>query len=383
MILDDTSDSMRDSTVVMLSAVLIPVLIIAVIVLISNIDIQNDDPSGSVIEIVDGSGATIRLDSPIESCIIVNTGNAQATAILGQQSKVKDILFYKAKKVETYRNMGFDIPDDSPVFSNLSSAEWLIDTGVKYIIEPAGSSSKLKEEVADECARYGITIIRLDCYGDTMFQDMEKLIKLFGSNLDSVSRYNDYVNRYNGVVEAVTSKAPKDKTFLCYYQSLKAFYNEKSDMSVMLSSVLGKNALDGLGFSTTGVTNKIDTTNMYEELKALDSAEGIDMMIIRATADASETAVMGYWNSTDIKKFQFAYMDGNVYSFDSDIMSGSMGYICYAAMASVLGIDCGYSVSQLIVEHNSLYGTDKRTDGIVYQYVFDNGICISVNDVTS
>ena len=105
-------------------------------------------------------------------------------------------------------------------------------------------------------------------------------------------------------------------------------------------------------------------------------------MIIRAAADASENAVIGYWNNTGIRDYTLSYMD-HVYSFDSDIMSGSMGYICYAAIASILDIDCGYSVSGLINEHNVLYGTDKRTDGIVYHYVIENGVCVSVTDMTA
>ena len=381
---------MKKNNLTIAIAIAVPIIVIACVLIINNMNDQGgDNPGPSTIEIVDGSGAKITLDAPIDSCILVNTQVAQAICVLGEQDRVEDILFYKAKKVDAYREMGFDIPDDSPVFSNLDNAEWIRETGVKYIIEPAGSSSKLKDTVESECKSYGITIIKLDCYGETMLEDMQKVIKIFGSTDKSQQRFDEYLSTYNDVVNAVKSKATaKDLTFLVYMNGLKALYNEKSEMSILFSSVVGKNGLEGLGLPTTGVTNKIDKDNILEKLTELDAEVGIDLLVIRGTADPTETEIKGYWNGTDINKFQFEYMGdeegSNVYFFDSDIMSGPMDYMCYAAIGDVLGLDYGYSLSGLVSDYNQKYHTDKKTDGLVYQYVFDSeGMCESLIDMTS
>jgi len=376
--------------------IVVVVAVVAVLVgggiaaILNNINGKESEPA---IKIVDGSGRTIGLSEPIDSCMVVNTNVPIAMRVLGLQDKVQEILFYGDKKYEYFKNAGFDnITESAPSAKNLTNAEYFITHNIKYVIEPV-SSMKLSTTVEKACDSAGITYIRLNCYGETMLEDMEKLLTLFGNTETIRGNYNSYLNLSQTVTETVLSKCSPSQNdlFLFYYMSFAAFYNQTSELSKITESIFGSNAtrkIDGLNLN--GISNQAPRTGgIQETLTGIDGSTPIRTLFIRMSANSSVEDAKYSWNGYSINCYKFSYMDdgtGNsrVFSIDSDLLSGPMGYIGYVALAEIVGIDTGYSIQTLLSEYTSLYGFQKPLTGMVYQLVFDGmGVCTDAIDITT
>ena len=184
---------MQRNAVTLIVAVAVVAILVGggVAVILNNNNGNNSEPA---IKIVDGSGRTIGLSEPIDSCMVVNTNVPIAMRVLGLQDKVKEILFYGDKKYDYFKNAGYEnITPSAPSAKNLTNAEYFITNNIKYVIEPV-SSMKLSTTVEKACDSAGITYIRLNCYGETMLEDMEKLLTLFGNNETIRGNYNSYLS---------------------------------------------------------------------------------------------------------------------------------------------------------------------------------------------
>ena len=336
-----------------------------------------DDPKPTTgIDIVDGSGASIHLDGPLESCYVVNTHIPTAMKILGLQDKVDEIMFYKSSKYDYFHDAGFDnITKDTPLYSTLTNAEYFQSHGVKYIIEPI-NSSPLSTSVENACRNANITIIKLDCYGDTMIEDMEKLVKIFGSTKEVKAAFDEYLDVRNDVVNAVLSKSKPtdDNLFLCCFMGIQAFYNKTAEVSRTIESVYGKNALTEIGASTNSATNKASEDGLYERLVELDAKKSINLLILRASGDDQADTLLAKWNKNAVNKYKLSYIDGtdsNVFVIDSDLLSGPMDYIAYVSLGEIIGIDTGYSVKDLAKQYESKYEFPKKTETYTWNVQFD------------
>lgn len=336
-----------------------------------------DSPKPSTgIDIVDGSGASIHLDAPIESCYVMNTNIPTAMKILGLQDNVSEILFYKSSKYDYFHDAGFkNITSDAPLYSTLTNAEYFMAHGVKYILEPVESQT-LSDTVERACRDAGITIIKLECFGETMLEDFEKIVKIFGSTDKVKKAYNDYLGIRGKVVDAVFSKVQPtdDNLFLFGFMGLNAFYNGKAELSKIAEKIYGKNAITLTGATSTGVTNKATDEGLWEALTKLNGEKPVKMLFLRASADDQASDLLSKWNKTAFGKYDLAYKNGldNVYVIDSDLLSGPMDYIGYVSMAELSGIDTGYSVRELVEQYVQLYGFAKETSIYTWQIVFDS-----------
>ena len=351
---------------------------------------KND--SEHAISIVDGSGREIGLDEPIDSCMVVNTNVPIAMRVLGLQNNVKEILFYGNSKYDYFKDAGFEnITSSAPSAKTLTNAEYFITQGIKYVIEPV-SSMKLSTAVEKACDSAGITYIRLNCYGETMIEDMEKLVTLFGSTESLKKSFNDYKALSDGVRNSVLSKCSpqNDDLFLFFYMSFVALYNQTSEISKITETIFGSNATRKIeGLDLNGISNQTPKTGgILDTLTAIDSVTPIETLFIRVSANSSVEDAKASWNSYAINNYKFSYLDdgtGNsrVFCIDSDLLSGPMGYIGYVAIAECVGIDTGYSIPDLLGAYTDLYGFEKPHTGMVYHLVFNgSGVCTDAVDVT-
>ena len=267
---------------------------LAIAAVVTAIVIPNLNPSDPekqyAIEFEDGEGNLIQLESAPESIVCINTLPAIAMKILGLQDKVDEILFYKtANKYQYYHDAGFNnITEDTPFYSTLTTADYFVEHNMKVIVETIGASP-MSETLERSCKDNGITIIKLDCYGDTMLEDMEKLVKLFGNPASSVKALNDYKSLRNGVISGVLSKCSPidDNLFLFEMMGLGAFYNENGEVAKVVEKIYGKNAVREMGFApTTKSTTTAKEDAPLESLTVIDGNKPIKLLLLRASAGA-------------------------------------------------------------------------------------------------
>ena len=340
---------------------------------------QNPDPEPTGITIVDGSGATITLDEPLTSCTIVSTNPAMAMKILGLTDKVDNIIFYTENKSQQYYEAGFtkiDMSSDKPPAKYMTNIEYLLKTGVKYIIEPV-KNNKLSSEIETACANANITIIKLDCFGDSMLEDITKIMTLFGNTESIEKAYNDYmVLRSKAIDPVVSQKVADNDPFLFYFMGRNAFYTQTAGLSYTVEQIYGKNALrliDGIDLSHP-TAEAPERGGINESLTVLNAQTPIKLLLIRGSAGDQAEDYYSDWINKSIHAYKFDFINGEeskVYAIESDLLSGPMDYIAYVAIGKIVGIDVELSISSLVDEYKQLYGFGPNTETYIWEFQFD------------
>lgn len=351
---------------------------IGVAIALSNGGLNND----SGYTIVDGSGKEITFTEPVSSLITVNTNAPKALKIIGAESCLTGISFYTsdpAKDASNWDSMKDVFPNTKhmPVYGKLTG-EVIIQEGAKYVLCPVKSMT-VSETVEKDYNKLGITVIRMDFNGDEMFNDFEKLIKIcFGENGKSES-YDQYLEKYNTVVDTVLDKvrsAPStaDKTFYSYFASMNSFYNQTAVLSGMIEKIYGKNAMRDIpNLDLSGVTNGAGVLGIKESVLALDSSDPCDKFFYRtAGTDQSKSDYKKSWEGNLMSKDYeslAAIQNNETYMINSDFISGPISYMGYVLIAEACGIDTGYSIASLVADYKAAYGFDEITSNIMYRVI--------------
>ncbi len=336
---------------------------------------QSSDKEAAI-EFVDSGGNTIELDGPVDSVVSINTLPAIALKILGLQDKVDEILFYKTEnRYQYFHDAGFNnISADTPFYSTLTTADYFVENNMKVLLAPT-TASPLSATLENSCKEYGIKIIKLDCFGETMIEDMEKLVKMFGNPEKSVKALNDYKALRNGVIDDVLSKCSPsdDNLFLFEMMGISAFYNENGELSKVVEKIYGKNAVRLMGLAPTEkVTTSAKGDGPNEKLTEIDDKTPITILFLRASAGDDAETIANKWNSNVVKDYNLSYLkDDSVFCVDSEIVTGTMDYIGYVAMAQASGVDTGYSLAELASQYEELYGFPKEIENNLWQLQFD------------
>ena len=361
----------------------------AVVVYYADSKDNNDGP----VSIVDGSGTTIALDEPLTGTITLGTNILKAMKVLGLTSELKGLSFYTSSSATDQSNWDTYSPW-FPDATHMSTAQTMtaeqIMTVCKYIICPV-SSMTLSTSQITSFNEMGITVIKLDCYGDTALEDIEKLTILFGQKKPTMDAYNNYLSTSKGVTDAVKGKvrnavSSDNDTFLYYLDSGTFFYNQTSEGSLMIEQIYGKNALRNIaGLDTSGVSNTANS-NLAEVLVAEDAKNSIDKIFIRSTSPATESAAVAVWNNcllnTDALYCTLSQISASgtneIYVFNSNVMSGMLSYVGWIVIAEVCGIDTGYDVADLIQDYNDKYGFTEPTSGYAFHITITGGTASAV-----
>jgi len=378
----------KTKTIAIVAAVIIVIAACAVVLGTGGGD-KNKDTSFSI---VDGNGTTFDFDGPIDGIVSVNTNVPKAMKILGYEDQLKGISFYASsaeKDNENWEKYSPLFPDSVHMAeARTMTAEDITDkTGVKYVVAPV-SSMTVSAAQEQEYALLGIKVIRLNCNGDTTFEDYEKLITLFNGVDKENEKYNEFNKIYNGVVDTVIEKAKNldagDRTFLSYFGSSNAFYNQTAAVSDNIEKLYGKNALRSIsGLDLSGVTNAASTDGLKEKIIELDSKKPIDKIFIRGSSKVTSTSTAeSAWTSSEICKSYSslsAVKNNEIYVFNSDMMSGSLSYVGFVIYAEICGVDTGYDTAKLIQEFNEKYGFDEDTTGLAFKITDGKATEIVVN----
>lgn len=301
------------------------------------------------IAITDSLGNEVEIELPVEKVCLTNTNAAKFMQILGVADRV-------TATDETTISLLPEIYGDVKDLGEYKSpdGETILSTGSKILICQSSARSITNSE---ELESQGIQIIRLDCYGETMLEDLEQLVAIFGSS--TKERADKYTQMYNGVIDGVLGldSGTGDKpVFMFMFLSLKKPYAATSELSKIAESIGATNCIGILDPGTTGSTSKIQA----EDLLDYDRTHGIDRILIRGTIDGTSTAQSEYDKFLDIDPLYVklgSVSAGNVYVIDTDVLSGPLDYVGYVCIAEALGYEIvELNAAKLVQDFNDEFG---------------------------
>ena len=353
-------------------------------------DSGSDEPKEKI-SIIDGSGKKITLDKPLERVVVGNTNIPKMCVILGIEDKITGLSFYGASSNdsnwEKYRGL-FPNAKHMTIEPNLTAEE--VKTVADAVIVPV-SSMTIQAAKEKSYKEMGITVIRLDCNGDTAQEDMEKLTILFGQSDKIMSNYNEYWKMYNSVKDTVVKKVKESSIseyrFLNFFGTGDAFYNHTSASSEMIETLKGRNALrDIKDLNTSGISNKAGELGIVESIREMDAKTPVDKFFFRGnlTLSTPDAAVSIFKDSVIYSRYISLnpVKTGEVFMFASDPMSGCMSHVAYVLIAEALGVDTGYTASELVKQYNERYGFNERTTGLAFQITV-NGDNVTAKEIST
>ncbi len=354
-----------------------PIYIIAIIVAViavtggavllgDNSDSGNDEPvEPRDVTITDSLGNEITVTAPITKFCTVNTNAAEFFVMLGVEDRIV------GADSTTVEDLGY-IYDDVVNIGDYKtpSGELIVSTEAKYVISQSSSRSLSADTEQALKDNYGITVLRLDFYGENMMRDAQELLKILIDD-DANDEFNDYKTTYDSVVSTVNAKAASataDDSFLIYTPSMGAYYNDNSELGKIVKSIHGHNALNDIGDSPgKKVTSKPSAEKIYE----LDQSGGLGFLFIRGTGAADAVTDYDAFKSTGSAYPNFAekvLASKHVYVINTDVVSGPRDYIGYVCFAEAFGIDTGLDYEKLVNDFNEDNGFNTKYNFVMAQF---------------
>lgn len=351
------------------------------------------------ISIIDGSGKEITLDAPIDNVVLVNTNIPKVLNILGLNDKVKGLSLSAAASGDeswSYMKEWFPNADRMSAYGSLTAEE--VGVAAKYVICPV-SSMTISETNQGVFEEMGITIIRLDCNGEDMLDDFEKIVKLFGDTEKTKTAFNEYLNVYNSIINTVISKATEagtvgsDNTFLFLMGNGRgasaggAFYTPSAELSKITETIYGKNFIRNTDLPQTSVSVPANSTNTPEVIIDENSNNQVSKIFVRSTTSNDPSAIWGSNECilSDTDKYGgliSALGPDTIYTMHSDLLSGPISYIGYILIAEACGISTGLNVTELVEEYNEKYDFNEVSTDYLYKIVYSgtswNAVSITV-----
>jgi len=313
--------------------------------------------SDSSFTIVDGKGTEFKFDGPIDGIVSVNTNIPKAMKILGYEDQLKGISFYPQRPAHDRVEIPHRRRDHRQ--------------GEGQVCGGSG-------QIYDHYCRPGEGVQQPRHPGHQAGLQRRHLLRVFGGKDATNAKYDSFNKMYNNVINTVLDKAKgtdfSDKTFLAYFNSGKAFYNQTAVVSNDIEKLYGKNALRSIsGLDLSGVTNDATQDGIKENVIKVDGDKPIDKVFFRGSSSTSDTdSAESAWAKSELAKSysSLSAIDaGEVYVFNSDIMSGAMAFVGFVFYAEIIGIDTGYNVADLVEQYNTTYGFNENTTGLAFQIV--------------
>ncbi len=325
-------------------------------------------PTVKDVTITDSTGKEVTLKAPVDKLCTVNTNAAEFFQMLGVSDRVVGADNATIKSLDRYKNV-VDIGD-----YKTPSGEKIVSTGANVVISQ--SSSRSLSEATEQALKdnYGITVLRLDFYGETMHRDVTEFLKLLSSD-NAQKAYNEYKTEYDRVVKTVQDKAAAasgDPSFLMLFTSMSksegTYYNENSELGKIIESIHGHNALTDMGVTSKTVTSKPSAEAVYD----YDQAEKLGYIFIRGVSGNPASADYQTFLETGKSLSGFGSMNviknKDVYVIETDVLSGPRDYIGHVCIAEAFGIDTGLDYESLVDAFNKKYGFDTSYTYIMQQF---------------
>ena len=321
------------------------------------------------VTIKDSLGNDVTVTAPITKVCSVNTSAAEFFKILGVNDRIVGMdTSGKTALGSVYKDVT-DIGD-----YKTPSGEKIAQTGAKYVISQSSSRSLSTETEQALKDNYGITVLRMDFFGETMMQDVEQLLKILIDE-DADKAFQGYKATYDDIVAKVKAKTDAYKaahpdanpSFLFLFTSMSStegtYYNEKSELGKITAGLHGHNALTDMGVTSKTSTSKPSAEKVYD----YDEAENLDYVFIRgvdgSTAKDDYATFINTGGNLHFENLNVV-ADRNVYVIHTDVLSGPRDYVGRVCICEAFGISTGLDYGKLVNDFNEKYGF-----GVSYQYI--------------
>lgn len=347
------------------------VAIIAIAAVAIAFNVSNDGKDDGEISIVDGSGRTITLSEPLTNVCVINSNVPKAMIMLGIDDMISCYHYSKT--------LGIKAESDSNAKLGTyytPSIETLLEYRVQAVICPVASMT-LYASTEKSCEDNGISVIRLDCNGDSLFEDLNKLSTVFGEPQSAKTALSTYSGDYEAVVDAVKN-AVSGKTPIDYLATVQmnaggisgSIYNVNSAIAKLYNGVFGKNVTSYTNLSTNSVTNPVNSGSIEAVSDVMDK---VGAFIMRCDLSKGESAGDNLYtnyvkNSSTalVTSGSPAYQNNRIFVVNSDIMSGIYGHIGLLLVASLaygVTVDGYEDIDSMISEFQKKYGQSAIEDG--------------------
>ena len=323
------------------------------------------------VTIKDSLGNDITITAPITKVCTVNTNAAEFFQMLGVNERIVGMdTSGKAALGKTYENVT-DIGD-----YKTPNGEKIAQTGAKYVISQSSSRSMSTETEQALKDNYGIIVLRMDFFGETMMTDVEELLKILISDSASTA-FEEYKTTYNNVISTVknvTKDVSGNPSFLFLMASMSStagtYYSTSSELSKIVTDLHGHNAQTDMNVTSKTSTFKPAASKVLEI-----SSEGHDNLgyvFIRGTD--GQTAAQSYQVFLNTGgDMEFAdnlkvVEHRHVYVINTDVLSGPRDYIGRVCIANAYGIDVGLNSLELVNQFNQKYGFEISYSYIMTQF---------------
>ena len=352
------SDSMNMKAIAVGAVIIVVAATVCAAIIMNNGSKDDKLPTEGIV-ITDSLGKEITIDKTVEKVCIVNSNQAEFFQILDLGDKISgacqgvfDEPTLKDGFLTDVTNLG--------KYNGTGIVENIVKTKVKYVITPTSMGIKAAD-ITTLKDQYDITCIVLECYGTTMIQDAEQLVKMFSSN-SAKDLLNGYKDLYNSVKNTVIDKAKEakvDMSFLAHVAMKgNAFYTDNSELAKNIESVAGHNSLKEW-YTTIDISETYARPNA-ESVAQQSQSVGIDRLILRSSSsDANLEATATKFISGFLKDYASSMTtisNGNTYVIHTDITSGCRDFIGFVAFAKIFGIETGQDMVKIANDFNEKYG---------------------------
>lgn len=283
------------------------------------------------VDFIDSRGNQVTLEYPVTGICCIGMHTAEYLNIMGVGDRVVAMDSMSLQMTRgIYGGKVADVGD-----SKTPNQDLILDADTKVIITQS-SGRTLDPSIADNMAKvHGISVVYVDCYGKTMFEDAEKVAALFGEDAESKLRqFMTGYGQFDMDLSHRSDEASVDETYLFYFTSLKKFYNANSELDAIVGSYGGRNAITMVTDAGSSVTNSLSK----EVLLDLDRSEGIDLILIRGISDVEFGNTYAKFVSDCIFEPIGPMKDHRVYVINTDYLAGPADIIGKICIAHSLGI---------------------------------------------
>lgn len=335
----------------------------------------NDDGEKDIephdVTIKDSLGNVVTVTAPITKICTVNTSAAEFFKILGVE---KRIVGMDSSGKATFGDLYKDVTDIGNY--KTPSGEKIAETGCKYVISQSSSRSLSSDTEQALKDNYGIIVLRMDFYGETMMQDVEELLKILISD-DANGRFEEYRTFHDDIVSAVLEKSKDvagDPSFLFMFTSMSSskgtYYNDVSELGKIVKSIHGHNAL--VDMNITSKAGSVSATPAAEKIFDYDQENRLGYVFLRGTATTTaEQDFNTFFNSGGELNFKTelnVVKNGHLYVINTDLLSGPRDCIGYICICEAYGISTGMNVAELTSDFNEKYGFSVEYGYLMEQY---------------
>ena len=325
------------------------------------------------VTIKDSLGNEVTVTAPITRICTVNTSAAEFFKILGVEKRIVGM--------DTSGKATFgDLYKDATDIGNYKtpSGEKIAETGCKYVISQSTSRSLSADTEQALKDNYGIIVLRMDFYGETMMQDVEELLKILIDD-DANNAFQEYRGLYDSIVSTTLEKSRNvagDPSFLFMFTSMSStkgtYYNDSSELAKIVKSIHGHNAL--VDMNITSKAGSVSATPSAETIYDYDqeSVNRLGYVFLRGTATTTaEQDFQTFFNSGGGLNFQTelnVVKNGHLYVINTDLLSGPRDYIGRICICEAYGISTGLDIAKLTSDFNEKYGFTVEYGYLMKQY---------------